>query len=314
MKLSHKENSDASLPAWNPPDLSAEPLAHSQSTHKEKILAIFKNEDELDTELKEEKTSVHMKGKGREFASWQPGLLTQQPPAFNKDEWAFIEVSDTPFDRAWKVQRPNYFPDGSAQSDNEITVLLERARLQAEEIILAAQAEADDVLSQAQSEINEQKKDGYQQGKVEAHAEIEASVNAVRKMVEEVEAWNTELLSQSEPILVDMLKDISRKMFGDGVKLDAHSLHANLNRVMENAHGLGALKIFLNPNDARLLDPSWDEQQMLSLGEQVKIIPSGNVLPGGCLVKGNIGTVDARVETQLNAILRTFDDPETLDK
>ena len=52
---------------------------------------------------------------------------------------------------------------------------------------------------------------------------------------------------------------------------------------------------------------------MLILGEQVKIVPSGNVLPGGCLVKGNIGTVDARVETQLNAILKTFDDPDSSD-
>jgi hypothetical protein len=43
---------------------------------------------------------------------------------------------------------------------------------------------------------------------------------------------------------------------------------------------------------------SWSEQQMLIMGEQVKIVPSINVLPG-CLLKGNIGTVDARVETQL---------------
>jgi flagellar assembly protein FliH len=139
-------------------------------------------------------------------------------------------------------------------------------------------------------------------------------MNAVRKMAEEIETWKNELLSQSEPILVEMLKDISRKMFGDGVKLDAQNLHANLNRIMENAHGLGALKVFLNPNDARLLDPSWDEQQMLSLGEQVKIIPSGNVLPGGCLIKGNIGTVDGRIETQLHAILKTFDDQEISEK
>ncbi len=314
MKSLPKVNPDASLPAWNPPDLSFEPSAHSKNTGKEKILAIFQNEDDADQKVKEEKTSVHSKGRGRGFASWQPGLLNQQPTGFNKDEWAFIEVSDTPFDRAWKVQRPNYFSDGSAQPENEVTTLLERARLQAEEIILAAQAEADDVLLQAEAEIDEQKKAGYQHGRTEAHAEVENTVKAVRKMAEEIEAWKNELLSQSEPILVEMLKDISRKMFGDGVKLDAQNLHSNLNRIMENAHGLGALKIFLNPNDARLLDPSWDEQQMLSLGEQVKIIPSGNVLPGGCLIKGNIGTVDGRVETQLNAILKTFDDPETLDK
>jgi len=315
MKLSPKTHVNTPLPAWNPPDLSGESSANLSSDQKEKVLAIFQNEDETNTDeqVKEQKKSVHSKGKSRSFSSWQPGLLSQQPKAFNKDEWSFLNVSDTPFDRSWKVQKPNYFSDGLNQPENEITTLLEQARLQAEEIILAAQAEADDVLLQAQSEIDEQKKVGYEQGRVEARAEIETTVNAVQKMVKEVEAWNTELLSQSESIFVEMLKDISRKMFGDGVKLDAQNLHANLNRIMENAHGLGALKIFLNPNDARLLDPSWDEQQMLSLGEQVKIIPSGNVLPGGCLVKGNIGTVDARVETQLNAILKTFDDPDSSD-
>ena len=313
MKLSPKSRGNTPLPAWNPPDLSGEPSENLPSDHKQRVLAIFQNEDDTNTDepLKEEKKSVHSKGKSKSFTSWQPGFLSQQPKAFNKDEWSFLEVSDTPFDRSWKVQKPNHFSNELNQPENEITALFERARLQAEEIILAAQAEADNVLLQAQSEIDEQKQEGYQHGRDEARSEIETTVNAVRKMVKEVEAWNTELLSQSESIFVEMLKDISRKMFGDGVKLDAQNLHANLNRIMENAHGLGSLKIFLNPNDARLLDPSWDEQQMLILGEQVKIVPSGNVLPGGCLVKGNIGTVDARVETQLNAILKTFDDPDS---
>ena len=315
MKSSPRSHANPSLPAWNPPDLSGQPSVNLPSDHKEKVLAIFKNEDEENTEeqVKEEKKLIHSKGKNRNFAAWQPGILGQQPAALNMGGWDFLEVSDTPFDRSWKVQKPNHFSDGHDQSEKEVSALLEQARLQAEEIILAAQAEADEVLLQAQAEIDEQKKEGYQQGRDEARAEIETTVSAVRTMVTEVEGWNKELLSQSETIFVAMLKDISRKMFGDGVRLDAQNLHANLNRIMENAHGLGALKIFLNPNDARLLDPSWDEQQMLSLGEQVKIIPSGNVLPGGCLIKGNIGTVDARVETQLNTILKTFDDPDSVE-
>ena len=311
MKSLPKPHGNKPLSAWNPPDLSGETPANLLSGHKEKVLAIFQNEDEMktDEQVSELKKVVHSKLNSRSYTSWQPGLLGQQPKAFNKAEWAFLEVSDTPFDKSWKVQKPNYFSGELDQQDKEVAVTLEQARLQAEEIILAAQAEADDVLLQAQTEIDEQKKVGYQQGRDEARIEIESTMNAVRKMAADVEEWNKELLSQSESVFVEMLKDISRKMFGDGVKLDSQNLHANLNRIMENAHGLGALKIFLNPNDARLLDPSWDEQQMLILGEQVKIVPSGNVLPGGCLVKGNIGTVDARVETQLNAILKTFDDP-----
>jgi flagellar biosynthesis/type III secretory pathway protein FliH len=49
---------------------------------------------------------------------------------------------------------------------------------------------------------------------------------------------------------------------------------------------------------------------MLSLGEQVKIVPTSNIIRGGCLIKGNIGTVDGRVETQLETILKTFEDAD----
>lgn len=308
MKSLHKVNPNASHETWNPPDMGIEPPVNSQSDfNKEQVLAIFKNKE--DSVLPAKKTD-------KAFTSWQPGLLSEQPQIINKYEWSFIEVSDSPFNKSWKPQASNLSPEQEEKkqedliSENEISMILERARLQAEEIILAAQAEADEVLFQAQSEIEEQKKVGYQQGWNEAHVELEDTVKAARKIVEEIETWKTEFISGSEQIMVGMLKDISRKMFGDGVKLDAQNLHANLNRIMENARGLGVLKIFLNPNDARQLDPSWGEQQMLVLGEQVKIVPSSNIMPGGCLIKGNIGTVDGRVETQLNAILKTFDGPE----
>lgn len=314
MKSLPKINPNDSLPAWNPPDLNIEASAQTQNNRKEKILSIFQNEDGTQNvqKPKEEKITPRQKGTGKSFTAWQPGSLAEFTEAKNSDDgWAFIEVSDTPFDRSWKVQKPNFFSDGMSHQESQGTLILERARLQAEEIILAAQAEADGVLLQAQTEVDEQKQEGYQQGKNEARAELDDAMKAARAMVAEVESWTAELVAQSEQILVEMLKDISKKMFGEGVKLDAQNLHNNLNRIMENAYGLGALKIFINPHDARLLDPSWDEQQMLALGEQVKIVPSGNILPGGCLIKGNIGTVDGRVETQLNAILKTFDESDS---
>ncbi|MFN8383462.1 MAG: FliH/SctL family protein [Anaerolineales bacterium] len=314
MKSLPKVNPNDSLPAWNPPDLNVEASARLQNIRKEKILSVFQNEDGASNgqKVNEEKITPHQKESGKRFTSWQPDSLDETSETKSlDDDWAFIEVSDTPFDRSWKVQKPNFFSDGMSHHESQGTLILERARLQAEEIILAAQAEADGVLLQAQAEVDEQKQEGYQQGRNEARAELDDAMKTARAMVEEIQSWKAELVTQSEQILVEMLKDISKKMFGEGVRLDSQNLHNNLNRIMENAHGLGALKIFINPSDARLLDPSWDEQQMLALGEQVKIVPSGNILPGGCLIKGNIGTVDGRVETQLNTILKTFDESDS---
>jgi flagellar assembly protein FliH len=168
------------------------------------------------------------------------------------------------------------------------------------------------VLLQSQSEIDEQKKEGYQQGRNEAHVELEDALKATQAMVKEVGEWKTALLAQGEQILVEMLKEMSRKMFGEGVELNKNVLQANLSRIMESANGLGSLNIFLNPKDARMLDSSWVDQYLLITGGQAKIIPSDNITRGGCYVKGSMGTVDGRVETQLDAFLKTFDEASTL--
>lgn len=309
MKSSCKPHANTSAKTWTPPELGDESAALTSGTQKEKVLSVFRAEDETQ-EHEQTKSALHQKGTGKNITAWQPGVLGEQNESPRVDDWSFLEVSGTPFDKAWRMQSPETTTkQGRLISDNEQAQMRERARRQAEEIILNAQAEADNILLQAQAEIDEQKQEGYRQGQAQAHAEVEGTVNAVRKMAQEVNGWKTELTSQGEQILTEMMKDLARKMFGDGVRLDPQALHTNLDRIMENASGLGELKVFLNPQDATLLDPSWKEQQFLILGEQVKIVPSANITRGGCLVKGSLGMVDARVETQLDSMLSAFDDP-----
>lgn len=302
-----KSSPDA-VKAWTPPELGVDiPGPQSEPVNRrEQALALFQSED----------SDAHRKLKpvlhssSAEFPAWQPVSLDAGVPTVAVAEWTFLDVREAIFPVQSKSAERDLSPVISKReilrSESQVTSVLEQARRQAEEIILAAQREADEALLQVESEIEAQKNLARQQGRDEARAELGQALEAARKMVAEVETWQAELAAQGETILVEMLKDIARKMFGEGVKLDPETLHTHLTQVMENARGLGVLKIFLNPNDARLLDPSWSEQQMLSLGEQVKIVPSGNIARGGCLVKGNVGTVDARVETQLEAILKSL--------
>jgi flagellar assembly protein FliH len=218
-------------------------------------------------------------------------------------EWDLLEsptvFNDQPEERIWPKE---------TDSEKEALTVLTQARTQADEIILEARVAADNILLQAQDEIDQEKKEGYQRGWDDARNEHTQALKAAHEMVEEVRHWRDWLMSQGEPILVEMLKEISQAMFGEGVQLDPSALQLNLNRVMEYAQKLGDLNIFLNRRDAELLDPSWGEYQLLITGNRVKIIPSEKIKPGGCIVKGSMGMVDARVETQLDAILHTIEE------
>jgi flagellar assembly protein FliH len=311
----HANVSYEKLEAWNPPELGVEVLADTKDSQKGQVLAFFSNEEE--SKAIHRVSALHLTGTNQNFATWQPANINVQPAVVRKPAWTFIEVAEDSSLVQEEAQIAQFFSGGAAQLDqfnpeNETSIILETARIQAEEIILSAQAEADNVLLQAQSEIDDQKKEGYQQGQRDARLELEDALKATQSMIEEVGAWKTALMLQGEQILVEMLKEISRKMFGDGVELDKNALQFNLNRIMESAHGLGSLNIFLNPKDARILDSSWIDQYLLVSGGQAKIIPSDNITRGGCYVKGNMGTVDGRVETQLDAFLKTFDETSML--
>lgn len=320
MKSFNNKLSNASyenLKTWNPPELGLEILDSTTVTQKGKVLAIFGTEIEdsiAQTRKGNQSAKLHLAGTNENYAAWQPSAMNMQPAKVRMPEWTFIESAENSSDDCEVSQMSKHDAAGLGRYkvENESPMILERTRIQAEELILAAQAEADDLLLQAQSEIDEQKKEGYQQGNKEARLEIEDAIKAAKTMVEEVSTWKTDLMAQGEQILVEMLKEISRKMFGDGVELDKNALQTNLNRIMESAHGLGSLNIFLNPKDARMLDSSWVDQQVLITGGQAKIVPSANIMRGGCYVKGNMGTVDGRLETQLDAFLKTFDDASKL--
>ena len=86
------------------------------------------------------------------------------------------------------------------------------------------------------------------------HAEMAQAVKAAHATTTELHEWQTALMAQGEQIMVQMVKEISQTMFGEGINLDPNALQINLNRVMENAQRLGDLNIFLNPRDAKLLE------------------------------------------------------------
>jgi flagellar assembly protein FliH len=304
---------------WNPTEELVPYIPKDEK--KVQVLAMFGQEElksVVNKESKEEekklRSVIHSAGTDRAFATWSPGAMDWQPPFVGREAWAFIETSDdvVPVVSEEIVQEekePEPLPvEEEFDPEKAAGAILRRARAEADEIILDAQKMADNTILQAQEEIEQQKQDAYQQGLKEAQAEFISALNAMRVMVEEVGEWRKSIMSQGEQILVDMVKDIAQTMFGEGVKLDAQALQINLNRVMESAQGLGDLNVFLNPRDARLLDPSWTEYQLLISGDRVKVIPSENITPGGCFVKGSMGTVDARVETQLAAVIKTFDE------
>lgn len=301
---SYSPSAHGQIASWIPSELDVEFDVASSETQQEQILAVLsKNENDASRRQKKAKSILRPLATDPSVTVWQPDEIEVEPLLADVTTWEFVE----PLSEAQEAPGPGSLLD-EPNPEKKAEEILKQARLQAEEVILDARATADKVIQQAQEEIDSEKKEAYRLGWSEGRNELGAALDAVRTAVEEVGQWRDALTSQGENILVDMLKEIAQAMFGEGVRLDANALQVNLNRVMEHAQKLGDLNIFLSTRDAELLDPSWSEYQLLITSNRVKVIPSEKITPGGCIVKGSMGMVDGRVETQLATVMNTIEE------
>lgn len=181
--------------------------------------------------------------------------------------------------------------------------MIEDARIKSDEIIAAAQETAEQIRQEA-----------YNQGLENAKAELKETLLAATAVINVAREWRSDMMNQAEPMIMDLVKKMAQKMFGDGVVLDSETLQQHFASVLETARSLDDLRIYMNPLDANALGPDWREYQASLIGHKVEIISNDSIKRGGCYIQGEWGTADALIETQLNTILNQFSEVEQPEK
>lgn len=224
----------------------------------------------------------------QDFQSWNPGDLNSVSTIDNNENTA--TTSWAPF-----LEQPN---------PHKI----------ADQIIIDAKAQAEEMINVANATVDQINKDAYDKGVESAKVEMRETLQAATSVINVAREWRVDMMNQAEPMIMDLVKKMAQKMFGDGVELDNAALQQHFASVMESARSLGDLRVYLNPADAVLLGPDWREYQASALGNKVEIVSNESIKQGGCYIQGEWGTADALVETQLAAILDQFSEVEQPEK
>lgn len=240
-------------------------------------------------ETKEQTKNLVKADKGEVvFQTWQPGEMNQAKTQTSEEDLA--TTSWAPF-----LEQPN-------------------PRKIADQIILDAKAQAEEIINNANAMAEQLKQEAFVKGSESAKAEMHESLQAAASVINVAREWRLDMMSQAEPMIMDLVKKMAQKMFGDGVELDNAALQQHFASVLESARSLGDLRVYMNPEDARLLGPDWREYQASMLGNKVEIASNDSIKRGGCYIQGEWGTADALVETQLSAILNQFTEVEQPEK
>ncbi len=212
-----------------------------------------------------------------QMENWMNPVSTQQPGQSGNINWITGN------------QRGESHPRGSLNSDSE----------RMEELIRQAQEQAErQVLKEQEHRLKSVK------------TEAEHLLNTAETVLEEIQQLRDELISNSEESILNLVLDISRALFADGVSLEKEVLEKVVLDALKEAKDLGNLTLHLHPEDQKILDPHWPET-LLGGSTELRILPDPQVERGGCFLDGEYGQVDARLSTKIQEICSALQDVHT---
>lgn len=194
--------------------------------------------------------------------------------------------------------------------------IIERAERQAAEILAAAQRAADAAAAREHTRGYEAGfQEGRETGRVQALAEgREAALRESREALARLErglatalgAFEVEkrrLLSQAEAGLIELAVAIARRVCRRAAALHADVAVETARRVLDLARHEHDLELLLSPGEYAAVQNALPELlHDLGSSAHVRLRADEGVHPGGCILRGRNGTIDATLETQLERI------------
>lgn len=305
MKSFHNQlfdlNSGKTINRWRPDEIFPSLTSEDTTSKVDDILQLFASNEkavEVQENADNSDPSTLAKKTSRPVQAWNLGSLDSITTFDQKPVETFKGIEGTPV---------------KLVLDEKQRVFAE-ARHQAEAMVNNAQIEAREILSDAKKEADLLRTEAYEKGRSQALAELQKATEAATNIVDQLKNWQNETIRENETLLLEMLNRISRILFGNGYPVTGDILTRNLDKVMRMADSLGDVRIYMNPEDSRILDPEWKNFQESLSGKNIQIIPSEEILRGGCYVQGQMGVLDARIDTQLNSILTALEKDHESDK
>jgi type III secretion protein L len=160
----------------------------------------------------------------------------------------------------------------------------------------AAHAEARRILEEADGQAAAIRESAFQKGLDEGLA------NWNRAVADALEARDR-LLTESQEQLARVAIRVAEKIVGERLRDEPSTIVSIVAEALKNVRCERDLIIHVNPEHVAEVRQRLDRLQAAAGGARtIQVAASAAVPPGGCIVESELGTIDARLETQLNCL------------
>ena len=193
--------------------------------------------------------------------------------------------------------------------------LIRETERQADQIKAEARAEIESWWQERRAEdeirIEEARKagfeEGYRQGFLKAEADVKEQyarmLAEAGSIIEQAVAVKQRTIFEAEPFLIDLSCAIAEKVIGRQLSLEPQWVIDMIRDVLRRRRERGVITLCVAPKQFAFIQEARDELMLVIDSQaELQIIPDPTVRDHGCVIRSSYGSIDARIDTQLNEI------------
>ena len=149
--------------------------------------------------------------------------------------------------------------------------------------------------------------DGEHTGFERGTQKIEPLINSIKEAVIQLSSIREETYRQIEKEVVELALAIAQKVICREISTDQETVVYVARQALAKVDEPGRIKIKLNPSDLQFINET--KYQLSNLTADVHHVAfeaDESIQSGGCVIKTELGEIDARIEKQLQAVEESF--------
>lgn len=187
---------------------------------------------------------------------------------------------------------------------------IERGKFEAERMIKDAELKVSEIEHEAYKKGYEA---GREEGYKEGQAEVMRLIDRLGTVVSTAVDIRDEIINSSEKLMSEMILMISRKVIKDEIVERREVVINNIKEAIKRVKDRDRIDIRVNFADLDMTTAHKDELiKMMESLKKVNIYEDSRVERGGCIIETDVGAIDARISTQLDAIEEAIRNTSTL--
>lgn len=201
------------------------------------------------------------------------------------------------------------------QAEAEAASILGEAHRQSESIIAQTRQQTDMMLQEASLQVDgiltEARASGFEQGflagKEEAESQYRSKIEESLELMRQIESDRKKRLLQSEQQLIELSVGIARRIIEKHLETDNEWIVNSVKSALAEAIDQSKIEIYAHPEDIPILVAN-KEEILSSFASRIDLffMAELSIGQGGCVLHTPQGTIDARLDTQLNEVRRAL--------